>query len=101
MVHFYRLLLRSGRGLVLDRARLMRSAVAEAVVDTTVVIPVYFNEQTIAGVVDSVRAAWIAGGRPLASLDFVLVDDGSQDGSWAVLQGLRAQGGEQVTVLRL
>ncbi len=69
--------------------------------DTTVVIPVYFNEKSIAGVVEDVLAEWTAGGRRASELEFVLVDDGSQDDSWRVLQEVRRRHPEQVSALRL
>ena len=74
---------------------------AEVGIDTTVVIPVYFNEKTVAGVVESVMQAWEAAGRPPHSLEFILVDDGSGDQSWSVLQELRRRYPERVTALRL
>lgn len=70
-------------------------------IDTTVVIPVYFNEQTIAMVVESVMQAWTDGGRDAAGLEFVLVDDGSKDNSWQAMRKLREQFEGQVTVIRL
>jgi glycosyltransferase involved in cell wall biosynthesis len=79
----------------------MRSPLSEAPVDTTVVIPVYYNEKTIESVVDNLLAAWTASGRSPECLEYVLVDDGSQDGSWRALQRLRARCGDRVTILRL
>lgn len=76
------------------------SAAARAVI-TTVIIPVYFNEKTISPVVDNALAAWRAHQRPGEALEFVLVDDGSQDGSWPALQQIRARLPDQVTILRL
>lgn len=69
--------------------------------DTTVVVPVYFNEKSVASVVENVLATWVAAGRPAAELEFVLVDDHSGDGSWNVLQSPRNQYPGQVTVARL
>jgi polyisoprenyl-phosphate glycosyltransferase len=69
--------------------------------DTTVVIPVYFNEKSVAGVVESILAAWVGGGRGAEELEFVLVDDGSQDNSWLALQDLRRRFPGQVTAVRL
>lgn len=69
--------------------------------DTTVVIPVYFNEKSVAGVVEAIRAAWVDGGRDAEELEFVLVDDGSGDNSWKVLQELRQRYPEQLTAMRL
>ena len=79
----------------------VRPALTEAVVDTTIVIPVYFNEKTIQTVVENNLAAWTASGRAADELEFVLVDDGSQDGSWGALQALRTRYGGRVTILRL
>ncbi len=69
--------------------------------DTTVVIPVYFNEASVSSVVDNVLRAWELSGRRAESLEFVLVDDASKDGSWRVLQALRRQYPGQLTALRL
>jgi glycosyltransferase involved in cell wall biosynthesis len=79
----------------------VRLLLTEAMVDTTIVIPVYFNEKTIQTVVENNLAAWSASGRSAEELEFVLVDDGSQDGSWQVLQSLRTRYGGRVTILRL
>jgi polyisoprenyl-phosphate glycosyltransferase len=70
-------------------------------IDTTVVIPVYFNEGTVARVVDEVLAEWVAAGRPAESLEFVLVDDGSEDDSWSVLRSIQARYGSRVRAMRL
>lgn len=40
--------------------------------DTTVVIPVYFNEASISNVVGNVLQAWELSGRRAESLEFVL-----------------------------
>jgi polyisoprenyl-phosphate glycosyltransferase len=69
--------------------------------DTTVVIPVYFNEGSVAGVVEGVRDAWSASGREVAALEFVLVDDGSKDGSWEALRRIQESFPEQVSIVRL
>ena len=69
--------------------------------DTSVVIPVYFNEKSVAGVVERILAAWVDGGRSAEELEFVLVDDDSQDDSWIVLQTLRRRFPGQVTAVRL
>lgn len=69
--------------------------------DTTVVIPVYFNEKSVAGVVERILSAWVDGGRDAEDLEFVLVDDGSGDNSWEVLQKLRKRFPEQLTAMRL
>lgn len=70
-------------------------------IDTTVVIPVYFNEGSVARVVESVLDEWVTGGRDAGSLEFVLVDDGSQDNSWNVLRQLRERFPGQVAAMRL
>lgn len=69
--------------------------------DVSVVIPVYFNEATVASVVDEVWQAWTHSGRSADALEFVLVDDGSQDNSWQVLQTLHQRHEHQVVALRL
>lgn len=69
--------------------------------DTTVVIPVYFNEASIAHVVEEVRNSWIAHGRDESSLEFVLVDDGSEDNSWQRMLEVRAMWPANVKVMRL
>ena len=73
----------------------------EASFDTSVVIPVYFNEESIERVVVNLRCAWEESGRPLADLDIVLVDDSSGDNSWEKLVKLREDFPDQVTALRL
>jgi glycosyltransferase involved in cell wall biosynthesis len=69
--------------------------------ETTVVIPVYFNERSVALVVESVMHAWQQSGRDLQQLEFVLVDDGSRDNSWQVLQDLARHARGRITALRL
>ena len=69
--------------------------------DTSVVIPVYFNEKTVAVVVENVRREWAKAGRAAEDLEFVLVDDGSEDGSWGALRALHAADPAGVTTLRL
>lgn len=73
----------------------------DRVFDTTVVVPVYFNAASVGQVVHSVLQAWISGGRPAGELEFVLVDDGSKDSSWEVLQALRRELPGRVTAIRL
>jgi glycosyltransferase involved in cell wall biosynthesis len=64
--------------------------------DLSVVVPVYNEEQSLPQLVGELIAAV----RPLGmSFELVLVDDGSQDGSAAVLRQLRAEVPELVTVL--
>jgi polyisoprenyl-phosphate glycosyltransferase len=65
------------------------------------VIPVYFNEGSVARVVDAVRKAWIAHGRSEETLEFVLVDDGSEDQSWQRLIEIREAWPANVKVIRL
>ncbi|MCG6872347.1 MAG: glycosyltransferase family 2 protein [Gammaproteobacteria bacterium] len=57
-------------------------------IDVTVVVPVYDEEESLAELADQIRAACAA-----ASLRFEvwLVDDGSQDGSWTVIEELHRQ----------
>ncbi|MEJ7578419.1 MAG: glycosyltransferase [Pyrinomonadaceae bacterium] len=69
--------------------------------DTSVVIPVYFNEKSVAGVVESIMHEWRVGGRPPEELEFILVDDDSKDNSWKVLQDIRRRFARQVTAMRL
>lgn len=69
--------------------------------DTTVVIPVYFNELSVGRVVSEVRAAWLAHNRDLAELEFVLVDDGSADNSWRALRSIQNEFPANVTAVRL
>lgn len=76
-------------------------SVARAAFDTTVVIPVYFNERSVARVVAEVMREWTASGRNLDELEFVLVDDGSGDNSWQVLQSLSHEHAGRVTAVRL
>jgi dolichol-phosphate mannosyltransferase len=69
--------------------------------DTTVVIPVYYNERSVGQVVSGVRDAWAASGRDIASLEFVLIDDGSKDGSWNALRQIQDSWPAQVSIIRL
>lgn len=54
-------------------------------VDVTVVVPVFNSEKTVAEVVRRCRATLDGLGK---SHEFILVDDGSRDGSWRVVEGL-------------
>jgi polyisoprenyl-phosphate glycosyltransferase len=68
---------------------------------TTVVIPVYFNETSVMKVVESVRQAWIDHGRHADALEFVLVDDGSEDESWQRLLEIHDAWPANVKAIRL
>jgi len=65
--------------------------------DVSVVIPVYNSELTIRQVVQSARDVLVQSGR---SVEFVLVDDASVDGSWTEVAALAATL-ENVRALRL
>jgi dolichol-phosphate mannosyltransferase/undecaprenyl-phosphate 4-deoxy-4-formamido-L-arabinose transferase len=58
-------------------------------VEFSVVIPVYNSEKTLASLVERISAVFNRIGR---SYEIVLVDDGSRDGSWKLIQQMHAQG---------
>lgn len=64
----------------------------------SVVIPVYFNESSLAEL--HRRLSAVAASLEKLAFEFILVDDGSGDGSYGVLAGLAAQD-SRVRVLRL
>lgn len=70
-------------------------------ITTSVVIPVYYNQASIAAVVRNVTQAWMTANRNEDELEFVIVDDGSLDASWQVIKSLYAENPERVTALRL
>lgn len=65
--------------------------------DISVVVPLYNEAESLPEL-----AAWID--RVMVSNHFsyelILVDDGSTDGSWTVIEGLKAASGEQITGIR-
>ena len=69
-------------------------------VDYSIVIPVYYNEGSLAGVLESIRRDVIVGNPNLVG-EVVFVDDGSGDGSFAELQRLQAQNGALVRIVKL
>ena len=68
--------------------------------ELTIVVPVYFNEKSVAGVVAATADEWRKAGRDSSLLEYVLVDDGSKDDSWRVLESIRASH-PNVTTIRL
>ena len=54
----------------------------------SVVIPAYNSEETIAAVIEQTRSVLQAGG---LDCEFVVVDDASRDGTWAVVRALAAK----------
>lgn len=64
------------------------------------VIPVKDEQGTLVGLVERILAAVQALGDRYAA-EFILVDDGSTDRSWAIMNGLAARFGDAVTAIRL
>lgn len=69
--------------------------------ELTVIIPVFFNQNTIKSVVENIRQAWQKADFKIEHLEFVLVDDFSGDDSWKVLQEIRKIYPSQVMILKL
>ena len=67
----------------------MASSPARSAPDYSVVVPVYNAEATLEELVRRLGGAFRDLGR---SHEIVLVDDGSRDGSWALIERLRAEG---------
>lgn len=66
--------------------------------ELSVVVPVYRSADSLPALVERLRAALDVIGR---SYELVLVDDGSPDDSWQVLQQIQAANGDVVTALQL
>ena len=66
----------------------------------SIVIPVFQNRNSVAAVVDGVRAA-LDPHADRVSYRFVLVNDGSTDGSWEVLQELQRRDPSRVSLVDL
>jgi len=64
----------------------------------SIVVPVYHNATSLAELLS--RFHWLAGRNPADRFEFVFVDDGSRDHSFAVLQSLQ-QTDERVRVIKL
>lgn len=67
-------------------------------VEISVVIPVYNSAEILPALYARLRAALTAIGK---SFELVLVDDGSQDASWQVLERLQAEDSDHVVVIQL
>ena len=67
-------------------------------VDVSVVVPVYNSEDTLDSLIVRLEAVFSAIGR---TFEVVFVDDGSRDGSWPVLERIKAARAETVTAVQL
>jgi len=67
-------------------------------VEISVVVPVYNSEGTLRALVDRTTATLEAIG---ADYELVFVEDGGSDGSWRVLQAIRAERPDRVAIIRL
>ena len=70
-------------------------------IHTSVVIPVYYNQDSVARVVAAVSDEWTKAGRSAISLEFILVDDASGDDSWPVIKAIRESDPTRVKALKL
>ena len=68
--------------------------------DISIVVPVYFNEGSLALTLSSIKTDFIAG-RPGLTWEVIFVDDGSGDGSLDELQRLRGQNPKTVRIVKL
>src|SRR5262245_50826074 len=66
----------------------------------SVVIPVKDEQQTLAQLVSEIRKSSLAGDKPYG-VEIILVDDGSRDASWAIMQELVRQYPGDVRALKL
>lgn len=64
----------------------------------SIVIPVYFNQDNLTPLYEDIRKKLVPG--PDFDYELVMVDDGSRDGSWAVMQALAAAD-ERVKIIKL
>ncbi|MES2386719.1 MAG: glycosyltransferase family 2 protein [Bacteroidota bacterium] len=71
-----------------------------AEVDYTVLVPVYFNEGSLEKTYELIMTQVVAA-NPTRSYEFVFIDDGSGDGSYAELLGIKAKNPDNVTVIKL
>lgn len=69
-----------------------------SMVDVSVVVPVYNSEKTLHALVERLVDVLEAAG---ATHELVLVDDGSADGSWRILQSIRSTWPDRVVVVQL
>ena len=76
----------------------MMSSIPE--LDISIVVPVYFNEGSLALTLSSIKTDFIAG-RPGLTWEVIFVDDGSGDGSLDELQRLRGQNPTTVRIVKL
>ena len=67
-------------------------------VTLSVVVPVYNSARTLASLLGRLRETL---DRHVGSYEIVLVDDGSRDDSWAVIQSLRAEYGTHLVAVQL
>jgi glycosyltransferase involved in cell wall biosynthesis len=72
-----------------------------SIIRTSVVIPVYYNRDSIRGVVQELSAAWAQAGYAPEALEFVLVDDASGDDSWNEIRRIRQEDPQRIKALRL
>ncbi len=66
----------------------------------SVIIPCYFNQDNIAETIDRLRSV-AADIEPVMDLEFVCVDDGSEDQTYTVLKSLQEQYPRQLKVIKL
>ena len=76
------------------------TTLADSVIDYSIVIPVYFNEGSLTGTMESIKTEVIAR-NPSLRCEVVFVDDGSGDGSLAELLRLRENDPQTVKVIKL
>ncbi len=65
--------------------------------DISIVVPLYNEEESLPELVEWIKRVV---DREQLSLEIILVDDGSSDGSWSVIEKLREQYGEVIRAIR-
>ncbi|HOC55842.1 MAG TPA: glycosyltransferase family 2 protein [Verrucomicrobiota bacterium] len=79
---------------------MISQAATAGAVDYSIVIPVYYNEGSLEGVLESIRTDVIRL-NPGLRAEVIFVDDGSGDGSFAELQRLQAAHRSLVRIIKL
>ena len=76
------------------------STAVHSVIDCSIVIPVYFNENSLADTMDSIKNKVISR-NPCLRFEVVFVDDGSGDGSFDELIRLREKNHKIIKIIKL